>query len=185
MSTAPAREQVGLVQVTEKVLDVAQHLAAVEDPQCGAVTTFIGQVRDHDPEVPGTVTSISYSAHPDAQQVLERLVAEMVDGGAPPAGAGIADGGGSPADGPSLGGGHSPDDEDAGQEPALTPVRIAVSHRIGELAVGDVALVACVATPHRAQGFDICRTVVERIKVELPVWKKQHTADGTSQWSGL
>lgn len=161
MSTTHMGEQTALVQVTEGVLDVAEHLAAVEDPRCGAVTTFIGQVRDHDPQVPGTVTSISYSAHPDAQQVLQRLVAQMAGAAGDAAGPGPAEG--ATAD----------------------PVRIAASHRIGDLAVGDLALVVCVATAHRARGFEICRTVVERIKVELPVWKKQHTADGTSQWSGL
>src|SRR5690625_1574535 len=120
MSTTHMGEQTALVQVTEGVLDVAEHLAAVEDPRCGAVTTFIGQVRDHDPQVPGTVTSISYSAHPDAQQVLQRLVAQMAGAAGDAAGPGPAEG--ATAD----------------------PVRIAASHRIGDLAVGDLALVVCV-----------------------------------------
>lgn len=147
-------EQVDLVQVTPEVLEVAEHLAAVDDSRCGAVTTFIGQVRDHDPEVPGTVTSISYSAHPDAQAVLTRIVAEVC--------------------GPEAG----------GKEPEEV-IRVAASHRIGDLSVGDLALVVCVATAHRARSYEVSREVVERIKVELPVWKKQHAAAGDSYWSGL
>lgn len=64
-------------------------------------------------------------------------------------------------------------------------VRISVSHRIGTLAVGDVAIVCAVSTAHRAQAFEICRELVERVKAELPVWKKQVEADGSSSWVGL
>lgn len=63
--------------------------------------------------------------------------------------------------------------------------RIAVSHRVGRLAVGDVAIVAVCSTAHRAEAFDVCRDLVERVKAELPVWKKQFAADGTSNWVGL
>ena len=49
----------------------------------------------------------------------------------------------------------------------------------------DLALVVCVGSAHRALAFDVCREVVEEIKRELPVWKKQHQADGAHVWSGL
>ncbi|MFD2757983.1 molybdenum cofactor biosynthesis protein MoaE [Gulosibacter faecalis] len=64
-------------------------------------------------------------------------------------------------------------------------VRIAVSHRTGALRVGDTAIVCAVASAHRADAFDVCREVVERVKHELPVWKKQVEADGTAHWVGL
>lgn len=64
-------------------------------------------------------------------------------------------------------------------------LRIAVSHRIGTLAVGDVALVCAVSSAHRADAFEISRALVERVKAELPVWKRQIEADGTSSWTGL
>lgn len=64
-------------------------------------------------------------------------------------------------------------------------LRIAVSHRIGDLAVGDVAIVATCSSAHRAEAFDACRALVERVKAELPVWKKQFAVDGTSNWVGL
>ncbi|MGV8978075.1 MAG: molybdenum cofactor biosynthesis protein MoaE [Cellulomonas sp.] len=62
---------------------------------------------------------------------------------------------------------------------------IAVSHRTGALVVGDLAMVACVATAHRALAFDVCRELVERVKTEVPIWKKQQLADGTHGWVGL
>ncbi|PFG21029.1 molybdenum cofactor biosynthesis protein MoaE [Serinibacter salmoneus] len=143
-------------RVTAETLEVSDHLDAVADPRCGAVVTFLGQIRDHDPGAEGEVTGIAYSAHPDATAALERIAREVVAGAVP----------------------H----EDVRHEEV---VRLAVSHRVGDLAVGDLALVACVATAHRALAQDLCRELVERIKVELPVWKKQHTADGASHWVGL
>lgn len=62
---------------------------------------------------------------------------------------------------------------------------LAVSHRTGRLDVGDVAIVACVATAHRARAFDVCRELVERVKAEVPIWKRQLLADGTHTWVGL
>jgi molybdopterin synthase catalytic subunit len=62
---------------------------------------------------------------------------------------------------------------------------VAVSHRIGRLEVGDLAVVIAVASPHRAEAFEVCRTVIEVIKTDLPVWKRQLESDGTSSWKGL
>lgn len=65
------------------------------------------------------------------------------------------------------------------------PCLIAASHRIGHLVVGDIALVVVVSAPHRSQAYEVSRNVVERIKAELPIWKKQHDIAGESHWSGL
>ena len=59
---------------------------------------------------------------------------------------------------------------------------VAVSHRIGELAVGDVALAAAIATAHRGDAFAICARLVDTVKERLPVWKHQHFTDGTDEW---
>jgi molybdopterin synthase catalytic subunit len=59
---------------------------------------------------------------------------------------------------------------------------LAVSHRVGALVVGDVALVAAVATAHRREAFDICARLVDEVKHRLPVWKRQVFADGTDEW---
>ena len=53
------------------------------------------------------------------------------------------------------------------------------------LEIGDLALVAAVAAPHRAEAFAACAELVERIKHEVPIWKRQHFANGVSEWVGL
>ena len=136
-----------LARVDATELDLPAHLAAVADPRVGAVATFVGQVRDHDPDVEGEVTALEYSAHPDAEVVLRRIAAELA------------------ADPEVLG--------------------IAVTHRTGGLLVGDLAIIACVATAHRALAFTVCRELVERVKAEVPIWKRQMLADGRHMWVGL
>jgi molybdopterin synthase catalytic subunit len=59
---------------------------------------------------------------------------------------------------------------------------VAVSHRVGVLRIGDVALVAAVSTAHRAEAFAICARLVDEVKQRLPVWKRQVFADGTDEW---
>jgi len=59
---------------------------------------------------------------------------------------------------------------------------VAVSHRIGTLAIGDVALVASVSTAHRAAAFAACARLVDEVKARLPIWKRQVFTDGTDEW---
>jgi molybdenum cofactor synthesis domain-containing protein len=136
-----------LVRLSDEPLSVDAHLAAVADPRAGAVATFVGQVRDHDPGVAGEVVALEYTAHPDAPAALERIAAA----------ARTRDG--------VLG--------------------VAISHRTGLLGVGEPALVAAVATAHRTLAFEVCRDLVEAVKAELPVWKREILADGSHVWSGL
>ena len=51
--------------------------------------------------------------------------------------------------------------------------------------VGDVALVAAVAAPHRAAAFEATEQLVALIKQRVPIWKRQHLADGVTEWVGL
>lgn len=62
---------------------------------------------------------------------------------------------------------------------------VVATHRIGHLEIGDVALVAVVAAPHRAEAFAVCGKLVDAIKAEVPIWKHQHFTDGRSEWVGL
>ena len=62
---------------------------------------------------------------------------------------------------------------------------LAVVHRVGNLRVGDVALVAVAAASHRQQAFAVASGLVERVKQALPVWKRQLFTDGTAEWSNL
>jgi molybdopterin synthase catalytic subunit len=59
---------------------------------------------------------------------------------------------------------------------------VAVSHRLGALEIGDVALACAVAAEHRAEGFAACAELVDEVKSRLPVWKHQRFADGTDEW---
>ncbi len=59
---------------------------------------------------------------------------------------------------------------------------IAVSHRVGVLGIGEVALACAVAADHRRQAFETCAELVEEVKRLLPVWKHQSFADGTDEW---
>ena len=59
---------------------------------------------------------------------------------------------------------------------------LAVSHRVGLLAVGDVALACAVAADHRAEAFATCAQLVDEVKRLLPVWKRQVFTDGTVEW---
>ena len=59
---------------------------------------------------------------------------------------------------------------------------IAVSHRLGRLAIGDIALVAAVSTRHRAAAFALCGELVDEVKARLPIWKRQVFDDGSDEW---
>ncbi|HEY3632713.1 MAG TPA: molybdenum cofactor biosynthesis protein MoaE, partial [Jatrophihabitantaceae bacterium] len=73
--------------------------------------------------------------------------------------------------------------EIAEQFAALPAVEgLAVSHRTGRLAVGDVALVAAVSSMHRREAFTICAQLVDEVKHRLPIWKRQVFDDGTDEW---
>jgi molybdopterin synthase catalytic subunit len=136
-----------LHRVVGTPLSVEEHVTAVDDTRAGAVATFIGRVRDHDPSVTGRVVALEYSAHPDAEAVLVRLVSQA--------------------------------SERAGV------LAVAASHRVGRLEVGEIAIVVAVATAHRSLAFDVCRDLVETLKAELPIWKREVLADGSHVWVGM
>lgn len=65
------------------------------------------------------------------------------------------------------------------------PVRaLAAVHRVGDLAVGDLAVVVAVSCPHRAEAFEACRKLIDDLKNEVPIWKHQKFSDGTEDWVG-
>ena len=60
--------------------------------------------------------------------------------------------------------------------------RIAVVHRVGSLAVGEVSVAIAVSSPHRDEAYRASRHVIEEIKKRLPVWKLEHYLDGERRW---
>jgi molybdopterin synthase catalytic subunit len=60
--------------------------------------------------------------------------------------------------------------------------RVAILHRHGELAVGEVSVAIAVSAEHRAEAFEACRHAIERLKQDVPIWKKEHFVSGESGW---
>ncbi|MEX2466166.1 MAG: molybdenum cofactor biosynthesis protein MoaE [Gemmatimonadota bacterium] len=60
--------------------------------------------------------------------------------------------------------------------------RVAVAHRTGDLAIGDISVAIAVSSPHRAEAYEASRYVIEEIKKRLPVWKREHYVDGEEAW---
>jgi molybdopterin synthase catalytic subunit len=74
--------------------------------------------------------------------------------------------------------------EGLGQELFDTwPVRrVALLHRFGDLGIGDVSVAIAVSAPHRAAAFEACRHAIEKLKQDVPIWKKEHLVSGESSW---
>jgi molybdopterin synthase catalytic subunit len=69
-----------------------------------------------------------------------------------------------------------------GLEAGHESLRAAIVHRLGEVPVGEPSVVIAVASPHRAAAFDASRAALERLKAEVPIWKREHYADGGAEW---
>lgn len=62
-------------------------------------------------------------------------------------------------------------------------VRLAVTHRVGSLHVGDLAVVCAASAPHRGEAFAACRALIDAVKARVPIWKREHGPDG-AWWVG-
>ncbi len=60
--------------------------------------------------------------------------------------------------------------------------RIVCVHRVGDLALGEVAVWAGASAGHRAAAFDACRYLIDEVKARVPIWKREHYAEGESEW---
>lgn len=61
-------------------------------------------------------------------------------------------------------------------------LRVALLHRTGELAIGEASVVVACSAPHRADAFEGCRHGIERLKHDVPIWKKETLATGDAHW---
>lgn len=61
---------------------------------------------------------------------------------------------------------------------------VAAVHRVGDLAIGDLAVVVATTAGHRGSAFDASRALIDTLKAEVPIWKHQRFADGTEEWVG-
>jgi molybdopterin synthase catalytic subunit len=68
--------------------------------------------------------------------------------------------------------------EDTLRRHAVTEVRLV--HRLGHLEVGEASVAVAIASPHRAEAFAACRHAIDALKARVPIWKKEHYADGSA-----
>ena len=128
-----------LVGIQDSPLSIDEAYRAVLTDEQGAVTIFVGRVRNHNQG--NAITRLEYEAYTSmAEKEMQRVVEEVS---------------------------------------ALHPGTIlACTHRVGDLQVGDLAVVCAASAPHRSEAFAACRELIERIKANVPVWKREHGPDG-------
>lgn len=61
-------------------------------------------------------------------------------------------------------------------------VEAAIVHRVGRVDPGEISVVVAVSTPHRADAFEACRWLMDTLKADVPIWKRETWADGTADW---
>jgi molybdopterin synthase catalytic subunit len=61
-------------------------------------------------------------------------------------------------------------------------VHACCAHRVGDLAIGELAVWVGVSAEHRGEAFDACRFIIDEVKHRVPIWKKEHYIDGNSGW---
>ena len=61
-------------------------------------------------------------------------------------------------------------------------LKVALWHRLGPVPIAEASVIIGVATPHRAEAFTACRFLIDRLKQDVPIWKREHYADGTTEW---
>jgi len=68
-------------------------------------------------------------------------------------------------------------------EREIAGVCLAVTHRVGSLAVGELAVVCAASAPHRDEAYRACRALIDRVKARAPIWKREHGPEG-AYWVG-
>ncbi|HWL89148.1 MAG TPA: molybdenum cofactor biosynthesis protein MoaE [Polyangiaceae bacterium] len=133
-----------LLDVREDAIGSDEAVAHVGHAGAGAVTTFLGVVRDLNEG--RAVVKLEYQAYlPMARAELARIGEEI--------------------------------------ENEIPGVRVAALHRVGALAVGDIAVICAASAPHRDEAFRACRLLIDRIKERVPIWKREHGPEG-AWWVG-
>jgi molybdopterin synthase catalytic subunit len=129
--------------IVTRAIDPGELVAEVQSPEFGAISLFIGTVRDVNDGRP--VTALDYSAY---VAMAESELAAILDEAEVNFGIGA----------------------------------IAIEHRIGSLALGDVSVAIASAHAHRRPAIECTRFVIEEIKSRVPIWKLEHYTDGARQW---
>jgi len=72
--------------------------------------------------------------------------------------------------------------EELESESGSGKLRAAIHHRLGEVPAGEPSVAIAISSPHRAEAYEASRTALERLKAEVPIWKREHYADGEARW---
>lgn len=157
---------VTLAEIRHEPLSVDEVLSSVADPRAGGTCLFVGTVRDHDRRAGGAGGAEVTGDSGDAGDAGEESVLQL-DYSAHPQAEQVA--------------------RDLAERLAAEGrvVRIALVHRVGTLAIGDLAVVVGVSAEHRAEAFEVCRALIDELKATVPIWKHQRFADGSDEWVGL
>jgi len=62
--------------------------------------------------------------------------------------------------------------------------RVAIVHRLGKVPVGEASVAIAVSSAHRKEAFEACRFLIDTLKKEVPIWKREYFSDGSIEWSG-
>ena len=132
------------VGISEETLDIKHAYDVVDAGANGAVTTFVGVVRNRNQG--RDVLGVSYDVF-DALGVntLQKLCEEAQD--------------------------------------KWGPINVYCWHYKGRLEVGGISVIIAVSSPHRDESYQANRYIIEAIKHQVPVWKKEHYVDGDSEWT--
>ncbi len=137
------KQKPALISIAEADIDVASLIAYVSSPAVGALSVFLGTVRDNNDG--RAVSGISYHAYDTmALEELRRIASET--------------------------------------ETSFNGVTLAVVHRVGSLNVGDISVAIVASHARRIHAIEAARSVIEAIKLRLPVWKHEHYVNGDSVW---
>ncbi len=129
--------------LTRDPIDVTALTDRVRSDRDGAISVFIGVVRNH--HRGRSVEGLEYEAYDEmATAVLQRICEEVLG--------------------------------------RFEVGDAAVVHRVGELDVGEASVAIAVAGPHRDAACKASREIIERLKIEAPIWKREHYADGDAEW---
>lgn len=130
-----------MIEITDKKIDVQKVIDATKSPDCGAVSVFIGAVRNHSKNK--DVNALEYEVYGGmAEKMIKRIIDEI--------------------------------------KSKWDVNKIAVSHRIGKIDVGEITVAIAVSSPHRKDSIPACQYAIDRLKEIVPIWKKEYAIDGAS-----
>jgi molybdopterin synthase catalytic subunit len=146
---------VRLVAIRDTALDVTEVLDALGDEAAGGLNLFLGRVRDHDRR-----GGCGDAAYGESQGVTG------LDYSAHPT---------------AIERLREVCEQVAGRHEVKA---LAAVHRVGELVIGDAAVIVATAAAHRGEAFAATRDLIDTLKAEVPIWKHQRFADGSDEWVG-